>query len=194
MRFRELLESIGPTVGMCFGRWNPPHKGHRSAWAKAAEYDHWFVGTNPNTQGPNDPLPYDVKLKCMETIYPEISGHVISDNNAFDLAMQIYNKYGEQAHLKVCTDETWLGQGIIKYNGVESKHGFYKFASIEHIHTPRISSATDLRNAVRRGDRDAFSAAAGVSADTPVDLGDNTYDFFDVVAHYLKDFPEKPKK
>ena len=192
MRLRELFESnsIPITIGVCFGRWNPPHKGHRQVWQVAADVNHWFVGTNQSTQGPNDPLPYEVKIECMKAIYPEITGHIVPEKNLFTLAVALYNKYGEDVDLKVCTDEAWLTPGLEKYNGTEAAHGYYKFRSITHEPTPRVSSATALRAAARSGDREAFSEAAGISSDTPI--GSST--FFDVVAKYLAEFPEKPKK
>ena len=81
-----------------------------------------------------------------------------------------------------------------KYNGQEGNHGFYKFASITQEATPRLSSATALRNAVRQGDKELFSSAAGVPWDTPIVLGGAKKRFFDVVAQYLNEFPEKLKK
>lgn len=184
----------GMTIGVCFGRWNPPHKGHRAAWEIAAQNDTFYVGTNKNTEGPSDPLPYDVKLNCMETIWPEIKGHVVPEQSLFTLASKVFAKHGEGAHLKVATDEDWLTSSLVKYNGVQGAHGYYKFASIEQVPTPRLSSATALRAAVRAGNRDAFAEAAGVDANTPIRVGAKAIPFFDLVAHYLGKHPEKVKK
>jgi hypothetical protein len=194
MKLRQLFENRGNSVGVCFGRWNPPHKGHKAAWEIASSFGTFYVGTNKNTEGPNDPLPYEVKLKAMETIWPEIAGHVIPDQSLFTLVSRIFTKHGENTHLKVATDEEWLTKSLIQYNGKEGAHGYYKFASIEQVPTPRLSSATALRAAVRAGDRDAFSDAAGVDADTPIKIGKKTVAFFDLVAHYLAKHPEKVKK
>jgi hypothetical protein len=194
MKLRQLFENRGNSVGVCFGRWNPPHKGHKAAWEIAASFGTFYVGTNKNTEGPNDPLPYEVKLKCMETIWPEIAGHVIPEQSLFTLVSKIFAKHGERTHLKVATDEDWLTKSLIQYNGKEGPHGYYKFASIEQIPTPRLSSATALRAAVRAGDREGFSDAAGVDADTPIRIGKKTVAFFDLVEHYLSKHPEKVKK
>lgn len=196
MKLRQLFENPdqGTTVGVCFGRWNPPHKGHAAAWETAAQFDHFYVGTNKNTQGPNDPLPYEVKLAAMQVIWPDVAGHVIPEQNLFTLCSRIYDKYGESANIKVCTDEDWLTGSLEKYNGKEGAHGYYKFASISQAPTPRLSSATALRSAVRQGDKELFSSAAGVSWDTPIVVDGRKKRFFDVVAHYLKQFPEKVKK
>lgn len=182
------------TIGVCFGRWNPPHKGHRAAWEIAAENDTFYVGTNQNTEGPNDPLPYDIKLKCMETIWPGVKGHVIPEQSLFTLVSKVFAKHGEGVHLKVATDEEWLASSLIKYNGVEGPHGYYKFASIQQVPTPRLSSATALRAAVRAGNREAFSEAAGVDANTPIKIGMKAVPFFDLVSSYLEKHPEKPKR
>ena len=194
MKLRELFENKGDSVGVCFGRWNPPHKGHRAAWEIAANFDTFYVGTNKNTEGPNDPLPYEVKLKAMETIWPEIAGHVIPEQSLFTLVSKVFAKHGESTHLKIATDEEWLTKSLIQYNGKEGAHGYYKFASIEQVPTPRLSSATALRAAVRADDRDGFSDAAGVDADTPISIGKKSVAFFDLVAHYLGKHPEKIKK
>jgi len=194
MKLRELFENKGNSVGVCFGRWNPPHKGHMKAWEIAANFGTFYVGTNKNTEGPNDPLPYEVKLKCMETIWPEIAGHVIPEQSLFTLVAKVFAKHGEDTHLKIATDEEWLTKSLIQYNGKEGAHGYYKFASIEQVPTPRLSSATALRAAVRAGDRDGFSDAAGVDADTPISIGKKSVAFFDLVAHYLGKHPEKVKK
>ncbi len=194
MKLRELFENKGDSVGVCFGRWNPPHKGHRAAWEIAANFGTFYVGTNKNTEGPNDPLPYEVKLKAMETIWPEIAGHVIPEQSLFTLVSKVFAKHGESTHLKIATDEEWLTKSLIQYNGKEGAHGYYKFASIEQVPTPRLSSATALRAAVRADDRDGFSDAAGVDADTPIRIGKKSVAFFDLVAHYLGKHPEKVKK
>ena len=61
MILRELFEAKAKSVGIIFGRFNPPHMGHMKAWEMAAENPSWYVGTNKSTQGPKDPLPFDIK-------------------------------------------------------------------------------------------------------------------------------------
>lgn len=189
MRIRELLETKPTTsVGICFGRWNPPHKGHRAAWAEASSCDHWLVGTNESTNNKKNPLQYDVKVKCMEAVYPKIVGHVVPTKNIFELATKVYNKYGDNVDLKIYTDETWLAESLSKYNGVTSAHGYFKFNSINQVPTDRLSSGTSLREAVSTGDRARFTEAAGISADTLIKIGENHVKFFDLISKYLKQY------
>ena len=199
MKLREIFEVAHPegsakTIGISFGRFNPPHKGHKGVWKAASKNPIWYVGTNDSTAGPKDPLPYDIKLKCMAAVFPPVAGHVVPEQSLLTLATSVYNKYGENVHLKVYTDETWLADLLVKYNGAESEHGMYKFKNIEHVPTERLASATDLRKAVRVGDQDSFYRDMGVSPDVSIDVGGKARPIFDVVAHYLNQYPEKVTK
>ena len=182
MLLRELFEAP-ETVGIIFGRFNPPHQGHKAAWQEAAKNTYWYVGTNQSTIGPKDPLPFEIKIQAMETIWPEIKGHIIPEQTWWSLAAAVYKKHGK-TNLRIITDETdakVFVPGLQKQNGVEGKHGFYDFASIEWQPAPRVSSATALRAAVANNDPQAFSQAAGVPADTEV----AGQPFFELVKYYL---------
>lgn len=205
MKLRELFENIYEeqpgehdgglkTIGICYGRWNPPHKGHREVWKAASKNPIWYVGTNESTEGPKDPLPYEVKLQAMAAVWPKVAGHVIPEHDLFTLATSIYNQYGSNVHLNVYTDEEWLASGLQKYNGLmNQKHGGYKFAQIDWKKTQRLARATDLRAAVRAGNAEAFYKDAGVSPEATITIGEKSYPMFEVVAHYLNKYPEKKK-
>jgi nicotinamide mononucleotide adenylyltransferase len=189
MFLREMFEAEESTVAIIFGRFNPPHKGHRAAWELASQADAWFVGTNKSTQGPKDPLPFDIKVQAMKAIMPEIEGHVMAETSWLTMASKIYESYPEST-LLCLTDEEWVTKTILEYNGREGTHGYYNFKNIEQQPTPRLSSATALRDAVTKGDRQAFANAAGVPADMKV-AGKS---FFDLVAEYLLPYANVPKK
>jgi hypothetical protein len=189
MRLRNIFEGLKNEVAIIFGRFNPPHKGHRAAWELASKSPIWYVGTNQSTVGPKDPLPYDVKVEAMKTIWPSVEGHIIAETSWLTLASLVYEKHGD-VHLLCFTDEDWVTKTILQYNGKEGPHGFYNFKRIDQRPTPRLSSATALRDAVAKGDREAFSAAAGVDADTPV----GGKPFFDLVSEYLMPYQNAPKK
>jgi len=209
MRLRELFENIYEetpkdgeefdgglkTIGICYGRWNPPHKGHKGVWKEASKNPIWFVGTNQNTEGPKDPLPYDVKLQCMAAVWPGVAGHVIPEQDLFVMASNIYEQYGENVHLKVYTDEEWLASSLLKYNGLmNQKHGGYKFSQIEWKETKRLARATDLREYVRTGQQAKFYKDAGIPPTSMIAVGEKSYPLFDIVAHYLLKYPEKVTK
>ena len=186
MILRELFEAKAKSVGIIFGRFNPPHMGHMKAWEMASENSAWYVGTNKSTQGPKDPLPFDIKVKAMEAVYPEVKGHIVAEQSWLTLASKIYEKHGNIV-LNVYTDEDWVTKALVQYNGKEGAHGYYEFGTIQQQATPRLSSATSLRNAVAADDRDLFGQAAGVDPNTLV----AGHPFFDVVKHYLMPHAEK---
>jgi len=183
MRLLELYEAKTETVGVIFGRFNPPHKGHRAAWEMASENDHWYVGTNQGTQGPKDPLPYEVKIEAMKAVMPEVANHIAPSQSWLTLASEIYEKHGNVV-LKIYTDEAWVINVLKKYNGVKSDHGVYKFQDIVPVKTPRLSSATAVRQAVADNDKQAFKDAAGVSPNTKV----AGKPFFSLVKKYLDQY------
>ncbi len=197
MRLRNLFEDRTKEVAIIFGRFNPPHKGHRAAWETAATKDVWYVGTNESTVGPKDPLPYNVKTECMKVIWPEVTGHIVAETSWLTLASYVYQKHGA-VKLIIVTDEAWVVPTVQDYNGKSGPHGEYNFPEIRLFHDSieeaklelRKSSATSLREAVAKGDRQAFSDAAGVSSETPV-MGKP---FFDLVAEYLMPYEEKAKE
>ena len=186
MILRELFEAKAKSVGIIFGRFNPPHMGHMKAWEMASENSVWYVGTNKSTQGPKDPLPFDIKVKAMQAVYPEIKGHIVAEISWLTLASKVYEKHGNIV-LNVYTDEDWVTKTLVQYNGKEGTHGYYEFGTIQQQTTPRLSSATALRNAVAADDRDLFGQAAGVDPNTLV----AGHPFFDVVKHYLMPHAEK---
>ena len=190
MRLRQLFEAPGETVGLIFGRFNPPHKGHRAAWEMASKETHWYVGTNESTVGPKDPLPAQVKVLAMETIMPEVKQHIVFSQSWLTLASELYAKHPD-AKLVLFTDEAWVPKTIQQYNGAEGPHGSYNFKNIETKPTPRLSSATALRKAVLDNNPQEFADAAGVPADTIIDVPGENITFFDMVAKYLEPHREK---
>ena len=181
----KISKTINGTVGLIFGRFNPPHQGHRAAWQAASENDVWYVGTNFSTQGPKDPLPFDVKLQAMKTLWPEVEDHVKTHQSWLTFASKIYKQHGN-IELKIYTDESWVLKTLQQYNGVEKQHGYYNFSRIKAVKTPRLASATDLRRAAADNNRNEFTKVSGIDADTMI----NGEPFFDVVKKYLGQYRE----
>jgi hypothetical protein len=194
MRLRQLFESTQISVAFCFGRFNPAHQGHAKVWnAVKAAGQQWFVGTNPTTVGPNDPLPFDVKSAWMMAIDPDLEGHLLGETSILTLASKIFEQVGEGATIAYVTDAQdwqWSGKLLNDYNGKQATHGYYNFVKIVHVASPRVTSATDLRNAARAGDEQKFYQLAGVDPSLQV----NGKSYFDTVVEACVANPEKVKR
>lgn len=191
-----LVESTQASVAFAFGRFNPAHQGHIEVWRTVEDAGkNWFVGTNPNTIGPNDPLTFQQKSAWMEEIYPPISGHIVAQTSVLTLASYIFKKLRKNANTSIAyvtddTDWAWSGKLLNQYNGVEGAHGYYKFAEIIHVPSPRVSSATALRDAARADDKVAFYHASGT--DPKAKVAGLTY--FDTVKQACEKYPLPVKK
>ena len=191
-----LVEATQASVAFAFGRFNPAHRGHIEVWRAVEEAGkNWFIGTNPSTIGPNDPLTFEQKSAWMEEIYPPITGHIVPQTTVLSLAAYIFKKLrnNESATIAYVTDDTdwaWSGKLLNQYNGVEGAHGYYKFAQITHVPSPRVSSATALRDAARADDKVAFYHASGTDPKLKV----NGLSYFDTVKQACEKYPLPVKR
>jgi hypothetical protein len=196
MLLRNLFEDIGPVAdaAFAFGRFNPAHQGHIEVYKTVQNAGRkWYIGTNPSTQGPNDPLSFEQKSAWMQAIYPAIQGHLLPQQSVVTLASKLYELLPEGSTIAYVTDSKdweWAGKLLNDYNGKEGPHGYYKFKAIKHVESPRVSSATALRTAARANDEAAFYAASGT--DPKLTVGGKTY--FETVVDAVGAHPEKVKK
>lgn len=184
-KFYEIDESVDAVadVAFCFGRFNPVHKGHATLWETVQRSGRkWFVGTNPNTHDAKNPLQFEEKATWMQVIHPDLKGHITPETSILTMASTIYETLKkDSATVAYVTDEKdwhWAGPLLEKYNGQYGPHGYYNFAEIKHIESPRITSSTILKEAVKENDEDVFYEAAGVSRGVRV----NGKTFFEAVS------------
>jgi hypothetical protein len=129
----------------------------------------------------------------MEAIDPKIKGHIVGETSVVTLASKIYADIGEGNYVSYVTDQTdwaWSGKLLKQYNGVKGPHGYYNFKDILHVESPRVTSATDLRNAARAGNEKLFYKLSGT--DPSLTVGGKHY--FETVAEACGHHPEKVKK
>ncbi len=156
MFLQELFITEGPqTVAFCWGRFQPPHRAHGELFktlATVGNYDYWICASQ--TQGPKDPLDYSTKMNFIRLQHPELADHVLEDpsiKTIYQAIVAIYNKYdpkvAENLTLVFVGDAKRVSQfvpGFQQYNGVEGKHGYYKFGMIAGHETARdADSETD---------------------------------------------------
>jgi hypothetical protein len=197
MKIRQVIkEAAGVTAAFAFGRFNPAHQGHIAVWQTVERAGvKWYIGTNPTTIGANDPLTFEQKSAWMQAIYPQITGHIVPETSVMTLAARIFKELGNKedatvAYITDADDWAWSGKLLNQYNGVEGKHGYYKFAQIVHVPSPRVSSATALRDAARADSKVAFYQASGT--DPKLKVAGKTY--FDTVKEAVTKYPLPVKK
>jgi tetratricopeptide (TPR) repeat protein len=179
----HLTESEQDQAAIIFGRFNPPHFGHKAAWDIAASFPIWYVGTNQSTQGPKDPLPFDIKMEAMKTFMPELEDHLVAEQSWFTLASMVYKQHGAVT-LHIVTDATdakIFVPALQKQNGLEGPHGFYKFNDIVWSEAERKSEASKVRQAIKDNNPQDFEKYSGVSANTEV----AGHPYFNLVRHYM---------
>jgi len=188
LKAHHLTESLHKDAAIIFGRFNPPHFGHKAAWEIAAKHDIWYVGTNQGTQGPKDPLPFDIKVEAMKTFMPELEGHLVAEQSWFTLASMVYKKYGSVT-LHIVTDSvdvnTYLPM-LQGQNGKEGPHGFYHFKAILWAEAKRQSEASLVRKAIKENNPQDFAKYSGVPADTII----AKHPYFQLVRHYMMPYME----
>lgn len=188
MLLRDLYETSVKDVAIIFGRFNPPHIGHKRAWQLGEQFDAWHVGINPKTLGEKNPLPFESKVEVMESLLPGVKEHVIAESTWWTLAARIYEMYGN-VNLHIITDETDAKKyvpGLQSSNGKAQQHGYFNFKSIVWEQADRISEASLLREAVIKRDKIAFSEYAGIDANTNI----NGRTYYDIVSEHLLPFYE----
>jgi hypothetical protein len=177
------------TIGINFGRFNPPHIGHIKMWESLInDNDFAYIGHNPNTVNSDNPLPADEKETVIKTLCPIIK-QLYQSSTLLTLASQAYSDtklLNEPLELNVYSDEDWLITAIRLYNNNENMHGYFKFDTINQVKTERITSSTAVKEAVTNDDREAFTFASGFDADTLIQINTKGIKFFDLVREHMK--------
>jgi hypothetical protein len=123
---------------LSFGKMNPPSAGHGKLLDKLSS----LAGKNPHqiylsqSQDPKkNPLSYETKIKFARKMFPKHSRHIISSKNHKNI-LDVSSKLYEEGHIKVVVvvgaDRVSEFKTLLnKYNGIKSRHGFYKFRDIK---------------------------------------------------------------
>jgi nicotinamide mononucleotide adenylyltransferase len=165
--FLQLNEEKQKSLAMLFGRMNPPTAGHEEnveglkKMAHENNADHLVVASHSHDAKKN-PLDPKTKLKHLKRAFPDTNVTVSSKEQP-----TIMHQAAE-AHRKGYNHLIIAGGGdrvkeyhhlLNKYNGVEGRHGYYKFDRIEVKSTGDRKagvSGTDMRNHVQNGNFNEF--------------------------------------
>ena len=173
--FSELSEARGDTAVFCIGRFNPPTIGHLKMIEAAASQQSKYSGAPfyvfpTHSQDPaKNPLPHSLKIAYMKKMFKKYAKNiqVSKARNLFEMATMLHDKGHRAVVLVAGSDRVDEFQNMLdKYNGVEGRHGYYGFDSIEvksagerdpDAEGVEGMSASKMRAAASSGDYDAFT-------------------------------------
>lgn len=163
----------GKGVVFAYARMNPPHHGHGALIktlqkvAKDTGAD-WFLFLSKKNDSKDNPLPYDQKIAWVKALFPEINGHIIEDkaiNTPLMAATYLYKQGYRRCAFVAGQDDIESYSKMIKSGNehgrtnpllVKQGKGFF-FSPLEFAASPRLTSATDARESVRRNDPETFT-------------------------------------
>ena len=158
-----------------FGRFNPPTTGHEVLLNKAKQLS---VGDNfriypSRTQDPKkNPLDPGTKITYMRKIFPKYEDNIVNDNNMktiFDVLKNLDDYYSDIVIVVGSDRKAEFSNLADKYNGK-----LYNYDSIEVISAGERAenasgvkgqSASKMRDAVKRGDKEEFMKGIPNSVD-----------------------------
>jgi hypothetical protein len=138
--FSQFLVEEEKTVYFTFGRMNPPTIGHGKlldTLAQKAGQNPYRVFLSQSQDKKDNPLQYKDKVKHVRKMFPKHARSVMVNQkvkNAMDAATALY-KEGFQSMVMVVGSDRIREFDVLltKYNGKESRHGFYNFKRIQVI-------------------------------------------------------------
>lgn len=168
-------ENSGHVV-MSFIRGNPPHEGHGEVIRAGQEEAKRVGGTHVvvlshSQDAEKNPLTVEQKMKHFQRAFPGVR-FVAATPQHPTLLHQLSRLHGaghREATIVGGSDRDSMGDVAKQYNGKEGKHGYYNmklhFKQAGETRTDsgegvQSYSASKMRDAVKRGDREGFRAMA----------------------------------
>lgn len=173
---RHLIENREVHHHVIIGRMNPPHIGHELGVSQMEEAARETGGTSSifltrTKDSSRNPLTPEQKKRFAQSAFPGTKVEVATDSTPTLLhhVVDLANRGVTHLHIHAGSDRAQQYYDLLnKYNGVESKHGKFKFKQIT-VHSiggerggegVSGASATKMRSAAASGDREAFHAMA----------------------------------
>ena len=174
--FEQFLEAKQKTVVFSFGRLNPPTVGHQKLLQKIVQTAKRMSGqpmmfVSYSQDAKKNPLTAKQKIAYIKKMFPKEARELkLQDDsslrNAMDIATKLNGNY-DNLVMVVGSDRVKDFKTLLnKYNGVESKHGFYKYDNIQIVSAGERDpdaegvagmSASKMRAAAASGDYESFS-------------------------------------
>lgn len=132
--FKAFSEERVNQIVITFGRFQPPTIGHEKLLKKVvslAQSNNYRIYTSQTHDSKKNPLDYSTKVKYLRKMFPKYGRNIIEDSgirSIFDALVNLHNQKYSKVILVVGADRTEeFKRLLLKYNGVEARHGFYDF-------------------------------------------------------------------
>ena len=182
-----MTEKKGDTIVFTFGRFNPPTVGHEilikavESIARSEGGD-YLIFPSHSQDAKKNPLTQSKKIKYMKKMFSGYRRNIVTSTgkDPLEIAAELHEKKYSKLVMVVGSDRVRDFQRILdKYNGEESKHGFYDFEEIEVVSAGERDpdaegatgmSASKMREAAIKGDFQTFRSGILVPIDPPSPL------------------------
>jgi len=165
------------TAVFVFGRFNPPTIGHEKLINAVIAVNQREGGTaliyGSHTQDSRkNPLTHKQKFKWLIKMFPRMKKSLQStatEKNVMEIATKLSGKHNKLIMIAGSDRVLEFKSLLNSYNGIKSKHGFYKYEEIEVISAGERDpdadgasgmSASKMRHAATQGDFEAFIMGA----------------------------------
>lgn len=139
-RFSQFLVEEEREVYFTFGRMNPPTIGHGKlldTLAAKAGRNPYKVFLSQTQDSSKNPLSYSDKIKHTRKMFPKHARSIMINKDvktAIDAIVSLYDQGFRKVTMVVGQDRVVAFDTLLnKYNGVQARHGFYNFASINVV-------------------------------------------------------------
>ena len=165
------------TAVFAFGRFNPPTIGHEKLVnaviaSSQREGGTVFIYGSHSHDSRKNPLSHSEKMGYLQKMFPRIKKSIqtnAKERNVLQIAVTLNKKY-DKLVLVVGSDRVDDFTSLLNsYNGIKSKHGFYKFDEIKVYSAGERDpdaddvsgmSASKMRKAATKGDFELFISGA----------------------------------
>lgn len=132
--FSDYLTENTKEVSFVFGRFNPPTIGHEKlfdALKKQSRGGSYRIYASRSVDAKKNPLQSKDKIKFLRKMFPKHARNIMADadiRTVLDVAVKLYDQGFTKVSLVAGSDRIKEFDILLnKYNGKQSKHGFYNF-------------------------------------------------------------------
>lgn len=166
------LDNMKTHITFTFGRFNPPNKGHSVLFDTVIEHSKnqkgdYRIFTSKSEDTKKNPLTYNLKLKWLYKIHPNLIGNIVEDESVktyLEAATHLYEQgYTDITFVAGKEDLQYMKPALEKYNNEKNKHGFYNFNSIDFVESNSPPErSTDARKYAVEYDLNKFQKVVGI--------------------------------